>query len=164
MNYITDYIKKYYPLAKAAGERFNINPLVVLAQLSVESDWGRSYSARVRKNFAGIIATKQSKPNEFWSGKSSPSTNNKLKTPLTFRIYDTEQDSFMDFARLISSNYKTAAAASFDMEEYARLISISPYIDESNGDSRPAYQKGIITRAKQILQYGKEIINEKKKE
>lgn len=163
MQYIIDYIKKYYPMAKAAGERFGLNPLVILAQLSVESDWGRSYSARVRKNFAGITATSQSKPNEFWSGKSSPSTNAKLNTPLKFRIYDTEQDSFMDFARLISNNYKNAAAASFNVNEYARLISLSRYIDESNGDSRSAYQRGIISRARQILQFGKDIINEKKR-
>ena len=163
MQYIIDYVKKYYPLAKAAGEKFNINPLVILAQLAVESDWGRSYSARIRKNFAGITATKNSKPTQFWSGKSSPSSA-KLKIPLSFRIYDTEQDSFMDFARLISGSYKSAAASSFNVSEYARLISISPYINESNGDSRPAYQKGIISRAQQIFQYGKDLMAEKKKE
>jgi len=159
MNYILEFVKKCYPLAVAAGTKYNLNPLVILAQLSLESDWGRSYSARIRKNFAGITATKNSKPNAYWSGKSSPSTTN---PQLTFRIYDTPQDSFMDFARLISSNYKSAAGSSYNIEEYARRISISPYIAESNGDDREAYRRGVISRFNQILTNGKDIIEKKK--
>ena len=68
----------------------------------------------------------------------------------------------MDFARLISSNYKSAAVSSYNIEEYARQISISPYIDESNGDNRDAYRRGIITRFNQILTNGKDVIEKKK--
>jgi len=67
-----------------------------------------------------------------------------------FRIYKTAQDSFMDFARLISSKYKTAASVSSDSTQYAKAIAYSPYISESNGDNRPAYQKAVLSNSNYI--------------
>ena len=65
-------------------------------------------------------------------------------------MYKTEQDSFMDFARLISMNYKTAASVSNDSTQYAKAIAYSPYISESNGDNRPLYQKAVISNSNYI--------------
>mgnify|MGYP000096898978 CR=1 FL=1 len=36
----------YYPLAKKAGDRFGMNPEIILAQAALESGWGSSYGAR----------------------------------------------------------------------------------------------------------------------
>ncbi|MDA9908804.1 glucosaminidase domain-containing protein [Schleiferiaceae bacterium] len=130
----------YYPLAKKAGDRFGMNPEIILAQAALESGWGSSYGARVRKNFFGITAA--GSPNEFWDGGFSVGQN---QYALKFRVYKTEQDSFYDFARLISSKYKTAHAVSSDSTAYAQAIAYSPYIAEANGDSREGYRKGIIS-------------------
>ena len=130
----------YYPLSKKAGERFGMNPEIILAQAAMESGWGSSYGARVRKNFFGITAA--GSPNEFWDGSFSVGQN---QYALKFRVYKTEQDSFYDFARLISSKYKTAHAVSTDSTAYAQAIAYSPYISESNGDSREGYRKGILS-------------------
>ena len=130
----------YYPLAKKAGDRFRMNPEIILAQAAIESGWGSSYGARVRKNFFGITAA--GGPNEFWDGSFSVGQN---QYALKFRVYKTEQDSFYDFARLISSKYKTAHAVSSDSTAYAQAIAYSPYISESNGDSREGYRKGILS-------------------
>ena len=140
-----DFVKTYYPLAEKAGKYYNLNPTVILAQGAHESAWGASYSARVRKNFFGITA--YGSTNAYWTGAKSPSSTN---PHLVFRIYKTEQDSFMDFARLISTNYKKAALVSSDSTQYAKAIAYSPYISESNGDNRPAYQKAIISNANYI--------------
>lgn len=137
----------YYPLAQKAGARFGLNPEVILAQAAVESGWGSSYGARVRKNFFGITAA--GSPNEFWDGSYSVGKNSYA---LKFRVYRTEQDSFYDFARLISSKYKSALAVSQDSTAYARAIAYSPYIAEANGDNRESYRKAIISSAKGIAE------------
>jgi len=51
------FVSTYYPLAKAAGDAFGLNPEVIMAQAAIESAWGSSYGARVRKNFFGITAS-----------------------------------------------------------------------------------------------------------
>jgi flagellar protein FlgJ len=139
------FVTTYLPLAQKAGERFGMNPAVILAQAAIESGWGSSYGARVRKNFFGITAA--GSPNEFWDGSYSVANN---QYRLKFRVYKTEQDSFYDFARLISSRYKTAHALSNDSTAYAQAIAYSPYISESNGDNRENYRKGIISTFKSI--------------
>ena len=133
------FVTTYLPLAQKAGVRFGMNPAVILAQAAIESGWGSSYGARVRKNFFGITAA--GSPNEFWDGSFSVGQN---QYALKFRVYKTEQDSFYDFARLISSKYKSAHAVSNDWTAYAQAIAYSPYIAEANGDSREGYRKGII--------------------
>lgn len=135
----------YYPMAVAAGLRFGIEPKIILAQAAIESAWGASYSARVRKNFFGITAAGSS--NEFWDGSYSVSKN---QYRLKFRVYKTPQDSFYDFARLISSKYKAAHAVNNDSTAYAKAIAYSPYISENNGDNRENYRKMIISSFQSI--------------
>lgn len=140
-----EFVKVYYSLAEKAGRKYNLNPTVILAQAANESGWGGSYGARVRKNFFGITA--YGSTNEYWNGAKSASQTN---PNLIFRIYKTELDSFMDFARLISSKYKSAALVSKDSTQYAKAIAYSPYISEQNGDNRPAYQKAITDNSSYI--------------
>ncbi len=140
-----EFVKTYYSLAEKAGKKYNLNPTVILAQGAHESAWGSSYAARVRKNFFGITA--YGSTNEYWDGAKSASQTNPT---LIFRIYKTAEDSFMDFARLITTKYKTAASVSNDSTQYAKAIAYSPYISESNGDNRPAYQKAVMSNANYI--------------
>jgi flagellar protein FlgJ len=135
-----DFTTTYYPLAQKAGERYGMLPEVILAQAAIESGWGKSYGARVRKNFFGITAA--GSPNAYWDGSYSVSQN---QYQLKFREYKTEQDSFYDFARLISSRYKQAHSVSSDSTAYAQAIAYSPYISEQNGDNRENYRKLIIS-------------------
>jgi peptidoglycan hydrolase FlgJ len=139
------FVDTYYSLAKTAGDAFGLNPEVILAQAAIESAWGSSYGARVRKNFFGITAA--GSPNPFWDGSFSVGKN---EYQLKFRVYKSEQDSFYDFARLITSKYKSAAALSNDPSQYAQAIAYSPYIHEGNGDNREGYRKGILSAAQSI--------------
>jgi flagellar protein FlgJ len=66
-------------------------------------------------------------------------------------VYKTPQDSFYDFARLISSKYKSAHAAGQDYKTYAQRIAYSPYISEANGDSREGYRSAIINLYERII-------------
>ena len=64
--------------------------------------------------------------------------------PLNFRRYDTRENSFLDFARLIRNNYRSAWQVSNDPQAYAKEIAYSPYISELNGDNRETYRHSII--------------------
>lgn len=148
-----NYVINNYPLAKKAGERFNMDPMVILSQGAYESAWGTSSLSTKHNNFFGITAG--GKPNEFWKGGVYQAQN---QYKLNFRTYPTVQDSFYDFARLISSNYKAAHTAGSDYKAYADKIAHSAYISEKNGDDRNAYMKGIISIYENIMLIAKKKI------
>ncbi|WP_296684255.1 glucosaminidase domain-containing protein [Flavobacterium sp.] len=147
------YVVNNYQFAKKAGDRFKMDPLVILAQGSFESAWGTSNLSTKHNNFFGITAG--GKPNEFWKGGVYQAQN---QYKLKFRTYASPQDSFNDFARLISANYKTAHAAAMDYKKYADKIAHSPYISEKNGDNRNAYMRGLIANYESILAIAKKKI------
>ncbi|MFQ9020533.1 MAG: hypothetical protein ACLR6J_02165 [Parabacteroides merdae] len=61
---------------------------------------------------------------------------------MNFRRYDTRENSFLDFARLIRNNYRSAwQVGSNDPQAYAKEIAYSPYVSELNGDNREAYRQ-----------------------
>ena len=139
------FVQKFYDIAVQAGTKYNINPTVILAQAAHESGWGGSHLAVACHNFFGITA--YGSKNEYWSGENI--ANPKIPT-LKFRIYKTDLDGFMDFAKLISSKYKSAAAVSKDSTQYAKAIAYSPYISEKNGDNRPLYEKAVISNSNYV--------------
>ena len=69
---------------------------------------------------------------------------------MQFRRYDTRENSFLDFARLIRDSYRSAWQVSHNMEAYAKEIAYSPYISELNGDDRETYRHSLIQIAATI--------------
>lgn len=131
------FVQTYYPLAKAAGEKFNINPVVILAQCAIESGWAESTLSR-SNNFFGLTA--YGNTSAYW-----PGTKIQLSEKgLPFRSYPSVSHSFFDFCRLIRSAYVTAANVSFIPKAYAQEISYSRYISEVNGDNRANYKDLLI--------------------
>ena len=128
-----DFVNKFYPAAKAAGAEFNINPVVVLAQAAIESGWGESKLSSYN-NFFGITA--YGRINSYWHGGKLQLADNGLP----FRRYDTMENSFMDYCRLIRGSYRTSADLSFHPAAFAKSIAYSKYISEVNGDNRASYQ------------------------
>lgn len=138
------FVEKYYGLAEEVGWKFGLNPTVILAQSVQETGWGGSFLATEKNNFFGITAF--GKPNDYWDGTKHLSTSSNLY----FRVYKTPKDSFMDFARLITSGYPSVASVSSDSTQYAKAISNSSYISEKNGDNRAVYAKNLISFADYI--------------
>lgn len=128
-----DFVNKFYPAAKAAGAEFNINPVVILAQAAIESGWGESKLSSYN-NFFGITA--YGRINNYWHGGKIQLADGGL----TFRRYDTMENSFMDYCRLIRGSYRTSADLSFHPAAFAKSIAYSKYISEVNGDNRASYQ------------------------
>ena len=140
------FVKDFLPAAVSAGATFNMNPLAILSQAAFESGWGTSNLATASRNFFGLTAYGCS--NEYWhGGKTAVRTNG---YSLNFRRYDTRENSFLDFARLIRNNYRTAWQVSHDLTAYAREIAYSPYISELNGDDRETYRRSLVDIAATI--------------
>jgi flagellum-specific peptidoglycan hydrolase FlgJ len=140
-----DFVLDLYATAVKVGKKFNLNPLIILAQASLESGWGTSTLAKLNHNFFGMTA--YGGKNEYWDGTARTSTSSGLK----FRNYKSVEDGLSDFARTITKYYPKAAALSNDVVAYATAIAASPYINEKNGDNRTKYRQVIITSANSIL-------------
>jgi flagellar protein FlgJ len=149
----TEYVRKYIGIAEKVGKEFKMNPITILAQAAIESGWGTSKLATENHNFFGFTA--YGATNEFWKGAKRVSTS----SGLPFRSYDTVEDGFRDFARLISLKYNAAYKASNDVAQYATLISSSPYINEKNGDNRTKYKQLIIANALAIVEIAKKFLS-----
>lgn len=141
----TAFVTKHLPVAKKVGAAFSLNPLAILSQAVMESGWGTSYMAKNNFNYFGITAFGQT--NQYWLGEKYTSKT----SGLVFRKYPNIEAGFSDYARLITSKYKQAAAVSNKIEDYAYQISISPYLSEAVGDNRELYRKGLIASAKQLV-------------
>ena len=134
------FVKASLPAALSAGAAFNLNPVAILSQAAFESGWGTSNLAVKHNNFFGLTAYGAS--NAYWhGGKVEVETSS---YSLQFRRYDTRENSFLDFARLIRNNYRSAWQVSHHMEAYAKVIAYSPYISELNGDDRETYRRSLV--------------------
>ena len=140
------FVKDSLPAALSAGAAFNMNPVAILAQAAFESGWGTSNLATAGRNFFGLTAYGCS--NAYWHGGKS--TVRAAGYSLDFRRYDTRENSFLDFARLIRNNYRSAWQVSSDIAAYAREIAYSPYISELNGDDRETYRQSLVSIAATI--------------
>lgn len=138
------FVEFYFPAARMAGNLYRINPVVILAQSAIESGWGESTLAQEYNNFFGL--TGYGVVNAYWHGGKT----DQGKNGLLFRRYDTAENSFLDFARLISTAYRPAATVSNYPAAYAREIAYSRYISEVNGDNRAAYEEMLTRIARQI--------------
>lgn len=140
------FVKDSLQAAVSAGATFHMNPSVILAQAAFESGWGTSNLATGSNNFFGLTAYGCS--NAYWhGGKTSVNT---ASYSLDFRRYDTRENSFLDFARLIRNSYRTAWQLSSTPEAYAREIAYSPYISELNGDDRETYRLSLVQIERKI--------------
>lgn len=140
------FVKEYLPAALSAGAAFNMNPLAILAQAALESGWGMSDLARESRNFFGLTAYGCS--NAYWHGGKTVVKTSAYS--LDFRRYDTAENSFLDFTRLIRDCYRRAWQVSNSPEAYAKEIAYSPYISSLNGDNRETYRRSIIQIARTI--------------
>ena len=73
------FVQTYYPTVKEAGLKFKINPVVLLAQIAIETGWGESRLCTEHNNFGGL--TGFGKPTEFWPGTKIQLSEKKPDVP-----------------------------------------------------------------------------------
>ncbi len=134
------FVKAHFESALQAGSEFHMDPVVILAQAALESGWGTSRLAQENHNYFGLTAYGCS--NSYWHGERREVKHG--NHTLYFRCYRTPLLSFLDFARLIRNNYRSAWQVSYYAEAYAKEIAYSRYITEVNGDNREQYRRNMV--------------------
>ena len=132
--------------AAEAEKLFGMNARIILAQGALESGWGTSMLATEHHNFFGLMGYGAS--NAYWHGQRA--TFETAYGTHHFRHYEATHLSFLDFARLIRNNYRTAWSKSENPSAYAHEIAYSRYISELNGDDRETYRRSLIQIEKTV--------------
>jgi flagellar protein FlgJ len=140
------FVKQHLEAAFEAGNSFNMNPAVILAQAALESGWGTSRLSKEQHNYFGLTAYGCS--NAYWHGERKEVST--ATYTLYFRCYDSPLHSFLDFARLIRNGYRSAWQVSHYAEAYAKEIAYSRYITEANGDNREQYRRSLVQLSHQV--------------
>jgi flagellar protein FlgJ len=97
---VDQFINRTKNAAFAVSKKYGLNPFVTLAQSALETGWGKHAPGNM---FFGI------KAGSSWTGKKQLLTtkefrNGKFETIQSwFRAYDTPEESFEDYAKLIKT-------------------------------------------------------------
>jgi flagellar protein FlgJ len=114
-DHVVDFVEQMAPAAKAAERQSGVPARLILGQAALESGWGqreiRYPDGRTSYNLFGI------KAGDSWKGKTVNvlTTEYENGTPRkvvqAFRAYNSYQESFADYARLLGSNPRYDAVA-----------------------------------------------------
>lgn len=152
-SYVTAWIQNHWQHAVETGKKYDISPIIILAQGALESDWGRSFQAVNNNNFFGLTVG-SGLTNAFSQGPHWKKEVYTSAKGLKFRKYSDSQSGFMDFGYFIRNfaSYASVRPYTQDLQKYVEAIAKSKYISEANGDNRELYKAGILARAKLIAE------------
>lgn len=142
-DHVQAFVEQLAGPAQAASRTTGVPAELILAQAALETGWGRHEIAtnegRNSHNLFGI------KAGEHWQGPTAEITTHEYldgqHTPMTdsFRVYDSFESAFTDYARLIGDNPRYArVSAAPDAAQAARELQAGGYATD------PAYADKLI--------------------
>ena len=150
-----EFIATMLPMAEKAAKRLGVEARFLVAQAALETGWGKSMIKQKdgsnSHNLFGIKATG-------WQGESAKVTTTEYvngkatKQVAGFRAYDSFEQSFNDYVRLLESNdrYKPAvqvASTSGDSERFVKELQRAGYATD------PQYASKINQIARKVQTY-----------
>lgn len=126
-----EYLDNTKYLAVQTASKYNLFASVVLAQSALESNYGKSELSSVNNNYFGI---KKGSSENYVEYNTTEYINGRADTVYdAFRTYNSKEDSFEDYAKLITKakRYKTVIEAS-DYKEACYRIQNSGYATDPN--------------------------------
>ncbi len=150
-----EFIATMLPMAEKAAKRLGVEPRFLVAQAALETGWGKSMIKQKdgsnSHNLFGIKANG-------WSGESAKVTTTEYvngkatKQVAGFRAYDSFEQSFSDYVRLLENNerYKPAiqvASVSGDSERFVKELQRAGYATD------PQYANKINQIARKVQTY-----------
>lgn len=115
-----EFFEVFAPLAQKVSRKNDLFPSVILAQAALESNFGKSQLTIDHKNYFGIKGVEENgvllKTEEIYEG-------DRLAVKDYFRTYQSAEESFEDYARLIGTKerYKIVREAK-SKEDYANNL------------------------------------------
>lgn len=155
--HVQSFIQKHDDAAKSAEQQTGIPASFMIAQAAHESGWGKreitGKDGTPSFNVFGIKATAS------WTGKvaevqTTEYINGKpQKVMAKFRAYDSYEDSFKDYARLIGTNarYKDVVAKADTAEGFARGLQKAGYATDPDYASKLARVINTTVRVQRAL-------------
>jgi flagellar protein FlgJ len=139
-----DFVRHLHPIAEQAARELGVEPKVLLAQAALETNWGRSLiKNRDGESSFNLFNIKAGKA---WQGEQVSVKALEFergvgrKTNASFRAYESFEESFQDYVRLIKSNprYGDALKQADSPERYLRGLQQAGYATD------PKYAEKII--------------------
>lgn len=142
-----EFIKKYLPFALDVQQKYGVPASVTLAQAIEESGWGSSTPGN---NFFGVKATKGWKGRITTTGTTEMIGGKRTPTVGTFRAYDSVEDSFNDYGKVVSGKlYQPLTSKATNSFEFAKAVADTGYA------GNPDYYQNISSHMKKynLTQY-----------
>lgn len=137
---IQDFVKLIWPKAKQAALLIDIDPKLLMAQIALETGWGKF----VAKDEYGLssnnlfnIKSKKGDPLDSVNLKTTEYlANTPIKVNASFRKYLSLEDSFYDYVSLIKENprYQSTLANASNPELYVKELRKSGYATDPEYD------------------------------
>lgn len=150
-----EFIATMLPMAEKAAKRLGVEPRFLVAQAALETGWGKSMiKQKDGSNSHNLFGIKSNG----WSGESAKVTTTEYvngkatKQVAGFRAYDSFEQSFNDYVRLLENNerYKPAihvASVSGDSERFVNELQRAGYATD------PQYARKINQIARKVQTY-----------
>ncbi len=120
---VNDFVKRFYPAAKAAALGTKVLPETIITAAALESGWNKSELSAKYNNFFGHKVNKGYKGKAI-NLKTKEFIDGKWSTPVElFKVYNTPEDSFRDYVRLLTTatRYKNVLAAKTPQQQFIEL-------------------------------------------
>lgn len=156
----SDFVARYWNNALLASQRFsstNGTPQIqtdfIMAQAALESNWGASSGATKYFNFFGFKGFPKNPRNIYWDGTTAAQATHEqtfaglTPTSANFRVYQSADDGFGDYVRLISQRYGDTDAST-TISQYASGLQNKPGGGSYATD--PLYASKLIARYNEI--------------
>ncbi len=127
------FVRRIWPLARAAGAALGVGPAVLVAQAALETGWGRALvrhpDGRSTHNLFGI------KAGPAWSGPTAAVPTVEYRDGVAsrgvdrFRAYGSYAESFADYVRLLRTDprYRAALAGATDPGAFTAALQEAGY-------------------------------------
>lgn len=120
---VNDFVKRFYPAAKAAAIGSKVLPETIITAAALESGWNKSELSAKYNNFFGRKVEKGYKGKAV-NLKTKEFIDGKWTAPVElFKVYNTPEDSFRDYVKLLTSapRYKSVLAATTPQQQFVEL-------------------------------------------
>ena len=132
----SNFVEKFTPYATAAAKSLGVPTETLVAQAALETGWGaKELTAADGSNSYNVFNLKAGKD---WIGKTVSKEVSEffnghwIKTTAKFRAYDSYDEAFADYAKLINSNSRYAPALNQDAAGFAAALQQGGFATDPN--------------------------------